>query len=323
MDLDYKVEEKDAFRIVGLKTRYESRLMDWAKEIPELWERCLSSMPEIVALMTKEPYSLIGVSVFPNEGGLDYYVSTATDRPFPDGDEEWAEYIVPANRWAIFECVGSIPDSLSALKEKIAKDFSDEKYDRSVTPCVEVYPEGDQKAPDYRCEYWIPLTDKKEFRFVEKEEIRALCLKTHFDKPVQESADDMYQFWKDSLDRIEGMIELINMEPYGMLGVSDYTDDGGFDYYIGASTINPITEETEDLTEYTIPAGTWVIFESIGAMPDAISAKKESIEKDWFPTSKYERTGAPDIDVYLQGDQESEDYRCLLYVQVKEKPENS
>jgi len=54
-----------------------------------------------------------------------------------------------------------------------------------------------------------------------------------------------------------------------------------------------------------IPSSTWAIFESVGAMPDAIQDVWKRIFSEWFPTSNYEHDKGPELEVYPPGDPRS------------------
>ncbi|NLT47697.1 MAG: AraC family transcriptional regulator, partial [Clostridiales bacterium] len=86
------------------------------------------------------------------------------------------------------------------------------------------------------------------------------------------------------------------------------------DYYIAVATDKPTPK---DMTEYEVPAGTWAVFECIGPMPGAIQELQKRIVTEWLPTSGYEYANAPDIEVYFEGDQQSADYRCEVWLPIK------
>lgn len=65
-----------------------------------------------------------------------------------------------------------------------------------------------------------------------------------------------------------------------------------------------------------IPAATWAVFTSIGAMPHAIQNVWKRIFEEWFPSTGYEHTGGPDFELYPPGDPGAEDYRCEVWIPV-------
>lgn len=102
-----------------------------------------------------------------------------------------------------------------------------------------------------------------------------------------------------------------------LLGICyDAKSDGTFSYMAGIETKGAIAEDMETIT---IPASTWVVFESVGAMPNAIQNVWKRIFAEFFPESIYKHAGTPDLEVYYEGDNSAEDYRCEVWVPVVEK----
>ena len=71
--------------------------------------------------------------------------------------------------------------------------------------------------------------------------------------------------------------------------------------------------------EYEIPAGTWAVFDCVGSMSGAIQELQKRIVTEWLPTSGYEYANASDIEVYFDGDQQSADYRCEVWLPIVKK----
>lgn len=68
-----------------------------------------------------------------------------------------------------------------------------------------------------------------------------------------------------------------------------------------------------------ITAKTWLVFECIGAMPNAIQETWRRIVSEFFPTSEYKPTYEMDIEAYTQGDMDSPDYRSEIWVPIERK----
>lgn len=75
----------------------------------------------------------------------------------------------------------------------------------------------------------------------------------------------------------------------------------------------------EACTEFQIPALTWAIFESVGPIPNAIQEVTKKIFSEWFPATKYEHADGPELEVYLPGNPNAEDYRAEVWIPVVEK----
>lgn len=109
--------------------------------------------------------------------------------------------------------------------------------------------------------------------------------------------------------------------PLGLLGVSmDYDEELETMTYLVAvekHTSGQLTNVSKHkVVEREIPASTWAVFESVGAMPDAIQEVFQRIFTEWFPATGYSHAGGPEIEVYLPGDPTSSQYRCQVWVPV-------
>jgi len=160
--MNYRIEKKSEIRIVGIKL---ATTVDEGKnlcDIPEFWAQCHQSgqTPKIAALINKEPFGLLGVCVMPSTGGpeFDYYIAAPTDQPAPEG---MAEYVIPASQYAIFECIGPMPNAIQDLTQRIFTEWlptSGYEYGGAVD--IEVYSDGDTSSKDYKSEIWVPIVKK-------------------------------------------------------------------------------------------------------------------------------------------------------------------
>lgn len=69
-----------------------------------------------------------------------------------------------------------------------------------------------------------------------------------------------------------------------------------------------------------VPAARWAIFDSVGPMPGAIQAVTKRIFREWFPSTGYAHPEY-ELEVYLPGDPNSNDYHCQVWIHVNEKRE--
>lgn len=90
-----------------------------------------------------------------------------------------------------------------------------------------------------------------------------------------------------------------------------------FDYGIGGRCRDSI-EVPDGFRMNIIPARTWIVFECIGAMPNAMQEMWHKICSEFFPTSDYKPTYEMDIEVYPKGDMTSDTYKSYIWIPVKE-----
>ncbi len=159
-EMNYKIEKKDAFRIVGVKERFSMNVEEGFAKVPLFWKRTIEAglIPELCKLIDKEPAALLGISSGMDGKEFDYFIAAVSDKEIPQGMEE---SVIPAADWAIFECVGPMPEAIQNLQKRIMTEWLPASgYEYADAPDIEVYPEGDQGADDYRCEVWLPVRKK-------------------------------------------------------------------------------------------------------------------------------------------------------------------
>lgn len=156
--LQYRVETKDAFRIVGVSAPLYGEIESNFMAVPQLWQDVVSNktVEKLAGMMDTPPMGLLGVSACNDQEQWRYYiaVSTSKDR----GDFE--EYTVPAATWAIFAGSGTNL-SVQELERRIIQDWlptSGYEYDNA--PDIEVYLNPDPENAQF--EVWIPVIKKSE-----------------------------------------------------------------------------------------------------------------------------------------------------------------
>lgn len=154
-EMEYRIEKRDAFRIVGVSAPLEKDMEENFKCVPELWGRAAvdGTIPRLAALMDGEPKGLLGVC-----DGLDssrYYIAVASSAPAGEGLEE---YTVPAFTWAVFPGTGESAAAVQALERRVVTEWLPTSgYEYAEGPDVEVY--LDPGCTKF--EVWIPVVKAK------------------------------------------------------------------------------------------------------------------------------------------------------------------
>lgn len=153
--MNYRIEKKEAFRIVGLSAPMKSNTEENFSVVPQLWGRAAEEgwIGKLAAMMNAQPMGILGVSAcFENENWK-YFISVATDQP---AEAPLEGYVVPAFTWAIFSGEGVCPQAIQDLERRIVTEWlptSGYEYDNG--PDIEVYLEPDPSQA--RFEVWIPV----------------------------------------------------------------------------------------------------------------------------------------------------------------------
>lgn len=152
--MNYRIEHKDAFRIVGIKLHTTMTNGECYEATPAFWGDLMNSSGQnrIVALLNQEPAGLLGVSNYSPDfstGEFDYYIACATDQPVPNG---MVEFIVPSSTWAVFPCQEQGADVIQKMEECIVMEWLPTSgYQFAKAPDIEVYSENGIE------EIWLPV----------------------------------------------------------------------------------------------------------------------------------------------------------------------
>ncbi|WP_379150990.1 GyrI-like domain-containing protein [Paenibacillus sp. sgz5001063] len=161
-EMNYRMEEKKAFRIVGLKKRITIQFNGVNPEIAEMWQSLnMQMITELKQLSNTDPAGIICASVnfsegrMEEKGELDHYIGVATTL---EGPEHYAQLEVPASTWAVFEAVGPFPDTLQNIWGRIYSEwFPSSNYELVEGPEILWNESKDTASATYRSEIWIPV----------------------------------------------------------------------------------------------------------------------------------------------------------------------
>lgn len=164
-EMNYRIEEKGSFKIVGLKKRVPIVFIGVNPEIASMWK---SLTPEKITklkdLSNIEPVGLLSASAnfsegrMEQKGELDHYIGVATTN---DSIEEFEVLEVQASTWAVFEAVGPFPDTLQDVWGRIyAEWFPSSNYELVKGPEILWNENKDTSSPTFISEIWIPVAMK-------------------------------------------------------------------------------------------------------------------------------------------------------------------
>ncbi|WP_295582149.1 AraC family transcriptional regulator [uncultured Oscillibacter sp.] len=158
--MEFQIVEREGFRVVGFATKESMTMEDCFEKVPLFWKQVSGDIPRLLPLMDGgEPRGVLGVSACDGGEFSGYYIGVATGQAAPEGMEACA---VPAGTWAVFPCVGPMPQAMQALQQRIISEWLPASgYEYAAAPDIEVYFPGDQTAPGYRSEVWLPITPAK------------------------------------------------------------------------------------------------------------------------------------------------------------------
>ncbi len=158
-EMNYRIEKKDAFRIVGVSAPLEKDIEKNFAVVPQMWQKVAvdGTVNRLVGMMNTDVKGVLGVSACGSEDEWKYYIAVASDMPAEEGMEE---YTVPAFTWAVFSGEGICPQAIQELEQRIVTEWlptSGYEYDNG--PDVELYISPDPQNAKF--EVWIPVVKSK------------------------------------------------------------------------------------------------------------------------------------------------------------------
>ncbi len=169
--------------------------------------------------------------------------------------------------------------------------------------------------------------NKMDYRIEKRDAFDVICRRRRVEKPqAANAAEDITSMWQECAadGTIGRLIGYMPEKPVmkGLLGIcfSSELNADQFPYGIGMEYNGRPADD--DLEIVTIPANTYAVFTSSGRMPDAFIETYNRIVTEFFPQStQYEYAENVEFEVYPSEDTSDPDYRCEIWIAVKEKSE--
>lgn len=164
-EMNYRIVEKEQFKLVGFKKRVKIVFEGVNSEIAKMTELLTPDViKQLKSVSNVEPIGIISASTnFSEErmeetGELDHYIGVATSK------NEIAEFDIleiDASTWAVFESIGPFPDTLQNVWGRIYSEwFPSSGYEVARGPEILWNESPDTSNPKYKSEIWIPVKKK-------------------------------------------------------------------------------------------------------------------------------------------------------------------
>lgn len=164
-EMNYRLEQKEAFHIVGLMKRVPIVFQGENQAITEMARALtMEDIGQLKKLSNVEPTGIIQASTnfsegrMEEKGELDHYIGVATT----ETSHHFSQLDVPACTWAVFQAVGPFPQTLQETWGRIyAEWFPSSGYEQVAGPEIVRHTSTDFSSPTFTSEIWIPLQKKK------------------------------------------------------------------------------------------------------------------------------------------------------------------
>jgi AraC family transcriptional regulator len=161
-EMEYRIVEKAGFCIVGIMKRVPLIYKGVNPEIASMWEGLDDNLIKTLKeLSNVEPEGLLSASTNFSEGRLDggeldHYIGVATTKEHPENLDRLE---VPALTWAVFDSVGTFPETLQNIWGRIYSEwFPSSGYEHVEGPEILWNENKDVSSPVFRSQIWIPVT---------------------------------------------------------------------------------------------------------------------------------------------------------------------
>lgn len=155
-EMNYRIEKREAIRVIGKKISIKSTLEDNFQITPRFWQECLDNgtIDKLATLMDSPIYGLMGVSVYSKKDEWQYYIAVASSKEF----DEFEELLVPKSTWAVFYDEGPV-EKIQELETRILTQWLPTSgYEYANTPEIELYLNSNFEQTKF--EIWLPIVRK-------------------------------------------------------------------------------------------------------------------------------------------------------------------
>lgn len=158
--MDYRITKKESFTVLGVSRTfgYENA----KQEIPAFWEEHYAQKK----CRYVGGHFGVNIDCLMGNESFEYLIADLYD-PSMDIPEGFVTKTIPAFTWAVFPCIGPLPDTLQGINTRIFSEWLPalKEYEFAAGYCIEMYDHPDKYPKgtadeNYRSEIWIPITRK-------------------------------------------------------------------------------------------------------------------------------------------------------------------
>jgi len=154
--MEYRIEKREPFRVVGVSIAIDKDMEKNFDKIPPFWGKAAADgvIEKLAGMMDAQPMGILGVCACTGEEEWRYWIVAATTTQ----DPALEEFTVPAAVWAVFPGSGT-NQSIQELERRVLTEWLPSSgYEYGNAPDIEVYLNADPQDSKY--EVWIPVVKK-------------------------------------------------------------------------------------------------------------------------------------------------------------------
>ena len=157
-DMNYKIIDKEAFKVVGKAIPVSTVNGENYRTITQFWEESNKNGLCNRLYNFAGELGMLGICTDFNHDQEEFTYLIAVEKPQGSSLENFEVREIPAQTWAIFESIGPMPTAIQDVWKRIFSEwFPATGYEHANGPELEVYLPGNPADENYRCEVWIPI----------------------------------------------------------------------------------------------------------------------------------------------------------------------
>lgn len=156
-EMNFKIEKKESFRIIGKTVPMDKNIEKNFAEIPAFWNKAAvdGTIDKLCTVMSPDLKGILGVSVCQKDDDWKYFIAAVSDKDI----ENFEEYIIPSHTWAVFAGNGPCPKAIQELEKRIFTEwFPSSGYEYDEGPDIELYLTPNPSEAVF--EVWVPIKEK-------------------------------------------------------------------------------------------------------------------------------------------------------------------
>ena len=166
--MDYRIEKRDAFQVVCKRKRVDKPQSGTAtREISDMWQEfgADGTLGRLIGYLPEQPVlkGLLGICFSSELDAKQFPYGIGVEYDGREVDKDFEILTIPASTYAVFMSRGKMPDAFVETYHRIVTEFFPQsaQYEYAENTELEVYPSANTDDPNYACEIWIAVKEKK------------------------------------------------------------------------------------------------------------------------------------------------------------------
>ena len=167
--MDYRIEKRDAFEVVcKRKSVSKPQSANATTDITALWQEygVDGTIGKLISYIPENPVmkGLLGICFSSELNAKQFPYGIGVEYDGRKIDDDFEVVTIPKNTYAVFTSKGKMPDAFIETYHRVVTEFFPQstQYEYAENVEFEVYSSADTSIPDYKCEIWIAVNEKKQ-----------------------------------------------------------------------------------------------------------------------------------------------------------------